>query len=343
MTTTSSTTPANQPPSRLDHPLQRRWALPVLAALVALPWLAEATGQDFYIGVAARVLIFALAATSLNLILGFGGMVSFGHAAFLGVGAYSVGILMQHGIESAWIAWPLAVAASALCALLIGAISLRTQGVYFIMITLAFAQMLYYLAVSIKAYGGDDGLSLASRSTLLPDLLPGLDLANEHTFYYTVLLLFALTLWGLQRLLNARFGHVLQAIRDNETRMAALGFDVFRVKLLAFCMAGGCAGLAGALLVNLNSFASPSLLQWHQSGVLLVMVILGGVGHLYGALMGAAVYLLLEELLSAYTIHWQFGLGAVLLLVVLAAPNGLMSLAQWRAGRSPDRARGAKP
>lgn len=307
------------PTPLLQHRLNLRWTLPLLAALCALPWVAAALGDSFYVTLATRILIFALAATSLNLILGFGGMVSFGHAAFVGVGAYTVGILMQHGIGSAWLAWPLAMVASALLALLIGTISLRTQGVYFIMITLAFAQMLYYLAVSLKAYGGDDGLSLPGRSTL------GFELTDTTLYYVTLALLLA-TVVGITRLLNARFGQALQAIRENEVRMAALGYAVLRYKLIAFTLAGALAGLAGALLANQGSFVSPSLMQWGQSGMLMVMVILGGVGHVLGGLAGAAAFLLMEELLGHWTEHWQLGLGALLLLVVLVTPQGLMSL-----------------
>lgn len=310
------------PRGLLDHGLSLRWSVPLLAVLLAFPFLAPLIGGDFYLGLAARILIFALAATSLNLILGFGGMVSFGHAAFIGVGAYTVGALAQAGISSAWIVWPAAMLAAALFAGVIGAISLRTQGVYFIMITLAFAQMLYYLAVSNKAYGGDDGLSLPGRSIAGF----GLDLADDRTFYYVTLLLATLALLLVWRLLNARFGHVLQAARENEQRMEAIGFPVYRFKLTAFVMAGALAGLAGALLANLGGFVSPSMMQWNQSGLLMVMVILGGVGHLWGGVIGAVVFLLLEEVLSHYTIYWQFLLGAVLLAVVLAAPNGLMSL-----------------
>ena len=266
--------------------------------------LALALGDAFYIGVASRILIFGLAATSLNLILGFGGMVSFGHAAFVGVGAYAAGILMQNGIHSAGLALLLALVAAAVLALLIGAISLRTRGVYFIMITLAFAQMLYYLMVSLKTYA-----------------IPAIGL---------VLVLSVGVFLAVQRLLNAPFGHALQAIRENEARMLAIGFAVYRFKLMAFTLAGALAGLAGALLANQSGFVSPSMMQWSESGMLMVMVILGGVGHLYGGLVGAVVFLLLEELLSAYTIHWQLGLGAVLLAVVLMAPNGLLSL---RLGR----------
>lgn len=312
----------------LDHGIHWRWALPLLALLVAFPFLAAMFGADFYITLASRILIFALAATSLNLILGFGGMVSFGHAAFIGLGAYTVAIAMQSGLSNAWIGWPLAMLVSAAFALLIGAISLRTQGVYFIMITLAFAQMLYFLVVSLKNYGGDDGLQMAARSFVAP----GMDLARERDFYYVTLALVAVSIWGVARLLNARFGHTLQAIRENETRMMAMGYATYRFKLVAFTVAGALAGLAGALMANLGGFVSPSLMQWSQSGMLMIMVILGGVGYLYGGLLGAAFFLILEEGLSHYTIYWQLGLGAVLLLVVLLAPNGLASLVTRKKG-----------
>jgi branched-chain amino acid transport system permease protein len=311
----------------LDHTLQLRWSLPVLGLLLALPLAAYSVGDTFYVGLATRVLVFALAASSLNLILGFGGMVSFGHAAFLGIGAYSVAILMQNGIASAWIAWPLAILLTALVSLLIGWISLRTQGVYFIMITLAFAQMLYYLIISLKVYGGDYGLSLAARSSVGW----GLDLSNDVHLYYLSLGALAMAMVLMVRLLNARFGHALQAIRENEVRMTALGFAVFRYKLAAFTLAGAVAGLAGVLFANLNGFVSPAMMQWSQSGMLMMMVILGGVGHLYGGVIGAIAFLLLEEFLSHYTMHWQLGLGAVLLAVVLFAPNGITSLLKRKA------------
>lgn len=318
--------------SILDHRLHTAVAVPLLVILSALPWLLAALDIDFFTGVVSRILIFALAATSLNLILGFGGMVSFGHAAFVGVGAYTVGILMQYGVSSAWVGWPLAFFMGGVFALMIGAVSLRTRGVYFIMITLAFAQMLFYLMVSLKAYGGEDGLSLAQRSTLGP----GVDLASDTQFYYAVLVLFVLVFCGTQRLLNARFGHVLMGIRENETRMQALGFPVYRYRLAAFALAGALAALAGALLANQSGYVSPAAMQWGQSGMLLIMVILGGVGYLYGGLLGAAAMLLIEEILVGYTVHWQFYLGALLLLVVLVAPNGLLSLPQrlgWRRAK----------
>ena len=314
----------------LDHDLKWPWSVLVLLALIALPFVANVFGEAFYIALATRILIFALAATSLNLILGFGGMVSFGHAAFLGVGAYTVVILSQMGVVDAWVAWPTAMVVAGLFALLIGAVSLRTQGVYFIMITLAFAQMMYYLVVSFKAYGGDDGMSLTARSRI-----GFLDMSNDAHFYYVTLLACVAVLVLTARVLNARFGHVLQAIRENEVRMQSLGYAVFRYKLCAFVMSGSLAGLAGALLANQSGFVSPAMMQWSQSGMLMMMVILGGVGHLYGGVWGAIVFLLLEETLSHFTIHWQLGLGALLLMVVLLLPNGLTSaLTHLRKERS---------
>jgi branched-chain amino acid transport system permease protein len=308
--------------SLLEHALHPNVALPVLALLAALPWVMQAINQPFYTVLASRVLIFALVATSLNLLVGFGGMVSFGHAAFLGTGAYVVGILMFHGVSSAWVSWPAAVATAALAALLVGAVSLRTRGVYFIMITLAFAQMLYFVFVSLKTYGGDDGLPLPARS----DLGFGLDLKPDTSFYYVVLVVVVAVFYALARLVNARFGRVLQGIRENEQRMEAMGYAVYRYKLIAFVIAGAIAGLGGVLLVNQNGLASPNMLAWPQSGMLLIMVILGGVGFLYGGVIGATVLLVLEEVLSSYTIHWQLGIGAVMLLVVLFAPRGLAAL-----------------
>ena len=299
----------------------------LLAALAAalFPWAMHALGQDFYTSFATRVLIYAMAAASLNLVLGYGGMVSFGHAAFFGAGAYMVAILAVEGITSLWIAWPVAVAVAALAALVIGAISLRTRGVYFIMITLAFAQMMYYVFVSMKAYGGDDGLSLPGRSSTGF----GVSLSNDFVWYYLVLALLALVLYGLHRLLHARFGRVIEAIRENETRASAIGYPVYRYQLLCFVISGAIAGLAGALIANQTSYAGPTLLHWVQSGTLMIMVILGGVGRFWGGPIGAAVLLALEEmfsaspLLGAYSLHWQLPVGLILLAVVLFAPHGL--------------------
>ena len=307
------------------------WQKPALVtfgiALLALPAVLTSFDQAFYIGFATRVLIFALAASSLNLVLGFGGMVSLGHAAFLGAGAYAAAICQQAGINEALIAFPAAMAAAGLLALLVGAISLRTRGVYFIMITLAFAQMAYYLFVSARAWGGDDGLPLNGRMQFA-----GITMSDDQTLYFVAFSAFTAAMLLFGRLADARFGRTLQAIRENETRMAALGYPVFRYRLLAFVLGGAFAGLAGALLANLTGLASPNLLQWTQSGTLLVMVIIGGVGYLYGGVVGAVVLLLLEESLVGVTEHWHIILGLLLLAIVLFAPKGVAALFRKRHG-----------
>ncbi len=309
--------------------MTRRWLpLAVLVAAAAFPLVAKPLGWEFYIGFASRIMIYALAASSLNLVLGYGGMVSFGHAAFVGAGAYTIAILMAEGVASAWIAWPLAVGLAGALAAAIGAVCLRTRGVYFIMITLAFAQMIYYVAVGMRAYGGEEGLNLQTRS----QLGFGLDLKDDVTFYYLVLAILAAALYGLRRAVGARFGRVIEAIRENETRMEAIGFPTYRYKLVCFALGGALAGLAGALLANQNSYVNPNLLYWTQSGSLMIMVILGGVGYLYGGVLGAIALLVLEEVVSGYTIHWQLGVGAVLLAIVLFAPRGLAGLAEGRRG-----------
>ena len=294
----------------------------MLAILIMLPLALHNLDYAFYIGFLTRIMIFALAASSLNLILGYGGMVSFGHAAFFGVGAYTVGILAGYEIFNAWITWPAAVLVSALFALLVGAVSLRTRGVYFIMITLAFAQMIYYLIVSVKGWGADDGLPIADRSLIGF----GIDLKNDMVFCYVVMLLLGAVLFLKARLLASRFGRALGAVRENELRAEAIGFPTFKIKLVAFVVAGGAAGLAGALIANQNLFVSPKLMEWHQSGILLIMVIMGGMGYLWGGVVGALVMLVLEETVSAYTIYWQMALGLLLLGIVLLAPRGLASL-----------------
>jgi branched-chain amino acid transport system permease protein len=299
------------------------WLIAFMALALAFPRLAAVAGQEFYVSFASRVLIWALLASSLNLLVGMGGMVSLGHAAFFGLGAYVIGIIGMDAPQwsGALVAWPLAMAASAVLALLVGAISLRTRGVYFIMITLAFAQMLFYVFVSLKAYGGDDGMSLPKRSSL-----PGLNMANDTEFYYVVLMLLGVCLYALGRLKDSRFGRVLRGIKDNEARMESLGYATFRFKLAAFVIAGSVAGLAGALMANQNNFVSPNMLHWEQSGTTLVMIILGGLGSLWGGLAGAAVYLVLEEVLTAFTRHWQIALGLILLGVVFHAPQGIAGL-----------------
>ena len=290
--------------------------------LAAFPMVMQALDQTFYISFACRIMIYAIAASSLNLILGNGGMVSFGHAAFLGAGAYTVAIMAVEGMNNAWISWPVSIVVSALFALAIGAISLRTRGVYFIMITLAFAQMMYYIFVSLKAYGGDDGLNMPGRS----DVGFGLNLKDDITWYYVCLVVMVAILYVLYRLVHSRFGRVIEATRENETRMEAIGFATYKYKLICFVIAGAIAGLSGAMLANQNSFVSPNLMFWVQSGNLMIMVILGGVGYHYGGLIGAVIILVLEEVISAYTIFWQLWVGLILLAIVLFAPQGIAGL-----------------
>jgi branched-chain amino acid transport system permease protein len=304
----------------------------LLLAAVALPWALEMLGIDYYLSLASRVVVYAIAATSLNLVLGYGGLVSFGHAAFVGLGAYVTGILISEGINSGGVHLLATVALTALAALLIGAISLRTRGVYFIMITLAFAQMLFYLANSVKAYGGDEGLNIRSRSTFGIDGF-ALDLKNDFVFYYVALAVLAAMLLALARFVPSRFGRAVLALRDDDVRAEALGFPTYRYKLIVFVIAGACGGIAGALYVNLTGYVSPNLLHWTQSGTLMVMVILGGVASVWGGLAGAAALLLLQEVLSAYTQHWEFWTGWVLLATVLFARRGLAGLFAARGGR----------
>lgn len=310
-----------------------------LALLLAAPGIAEALGEPFLTSLFTRIVIYALAAASLDLILGYGGLVSFGHGAFFGLGGYVVGILAFHGAEGtaipflpgewagttlAVVAWPAAIAAAALFALVIGALSLRTSGVYFIMITLAFAQMLYFFFVSLTLYGGDDGLNLWERSRI-----PGLDLYDDTTFYYVSLAALLAFLYLAWRIVNARFGMVMRGCKQNERRMRALGFPTYRYRLAAFVLAGAGAGLAGALIANHTEFVGPGLLHWTRSGEIMVMVILGGMGTLAGPVFGAAAYLLAEEFLSRYTEHWLLFLGLFLIFVVLFAKRGIYG---WLAG-----------
>jgi len=305
------------------RPLQRLVALALLAlVLLALPPAMQALGAGYYVSTAGKVVVFAIAATSLNLVLGYGGMVSFGHAAFFGLGAYATGVLVSEGVLNGGAHLVATVALTALAALVIGAISLRTRGVYFIMITLAFGQMLFYLANSIKGYGGDEGLNIRARSLIGF----GLDLKDAPTFYYVALAVLAATLLGLNAFVRSRFGRAIVAIRDDDLRAEALGFATYRMRLAVFVAAGAIAGIAGALSVNQQGYVSPNLLYWTQSRTLMVMVILGGVASLWGGVLGAAVLVILQEALSAYTTHWEFWTGWVLLAVVLFAKRGIVGM-----------------
>ncbi len=298
----------------------------MLALLALLPVYTTLSGDTFVMTLFTRVLILAIGAVSLNLIMGYGGMVSFGHAAYLGIGGYAVGILAKEGIGSGFVQWPVAIAVSALYALVVGALSLRTRGVYFIMITLAFAQMIYYVAIGLERYGGDDGLTIYQRSGF-GNLV---DLNDKTVFYYLCFALLLASIYLVSRLINSRFGLVIRGTRSNERRMRAIGFPTFRYKLICFVIAGALCGLAGALLANHTSFISPALMHWTRSGDLIVMVVLGGLGSLFGPLIGTVAFLLLEEALSRVTEYPDLILGPVLLLVAIYLHGGIEGLLQWR-------------
>lgn len=308
--------------------------------LLAIPYAAIAFGKPFYVTLATRMAILALAAVGLNIALGLGGLVSFGHAAFFGIGGYAAGILAAHGFSGQPlnfgvfavpgttmmpVIWVVAILAGGLLAAAIGLISLRTSGVYFIMITLAFAQMTYYFAVSWPAYGGEDGLSLTLRNSF-----PGVNTLVPVNFFLICfgLLVASLVLFALVR--NSRFGAALQAARQNEIRTATVGIEPYRIRLAAFALSGMITALAGALYADLNRFVSPSMLSWHMSGELIVLIILGGVGRLAGPVAGAMLYVLFEFLLGGLTERWQLFLGLVLLGVVLFARGGLIGLVAGR-------------
>jgi branched-chain amino acid transport system permease protein len=294
----------------------------VIAGLLLLPLYSAISGNIFVLTLFTRIVIFALAAASLNLIMGYGGMMSFGHAAYLGIGGYAVGILAHEGIGSGFIQWPVALAASALFALVVGALSLRTRGVYFIMITLAFAQMAYYVASGLSRYGGDDGLTVYKRS----DFGGLINLSSRVQFYYLCLGCLFGGIYLIWRIVNSRFGMVVQGVRSNEQRMQAIGFPANRYRLVCFVIAGTICGLAGALLANNTDFVSPAAMYWTRSGDLMVMVVLGGMGSLFGPVTGAIVFLLLEEFLSQITEYWALIMGPLLLLIVLFGRGGIMGL-----------------
>jgi branched-chain amino acid transport system permease protein len=310
----------------------------LLVVLVLLPVYAALTGDTFMMTLFTRIVILAIAAVSLNLIMGFGGMVSFGHAAYLGIGGYVVGILAKEGINTGFVQWPLALLLSGLFALGVGALSLRTRGVYFIMITLAFAQMIYYVANGLDRYGGDDGLTIQRRSTF-----GGLvDLSNRTFFYWLCLAVLLATVYLVWRMVNSRFGLVIQGARSNERRMNAIGFPTFRYKLACFVIAGVICGLSGVLLANHTNFISPALMHWTRSGDLIVMAVLGGMGSVFGPVIGAVALLVLEETLplligavshlitgkevAAAKEYWQLILGPMMLLIVLYARGGIDGL-----------------
>lgn len=293
----------------------------LLVALAILPFAATAAGQPFWIAFFARIIIFAIAATALNLALGFGGMVSFGHALFLGLGSYAVALPAFYEVGSGWVHLGLCVALSAGAALVTGLISLRTSGIAFIMITLAFAQMGYFVVVSLKSYGGDDGMSIAS-----PSRFGGLNLGSPHHIYGVALVLLVALTWWMARLRVAPFGMVLRGAHQNSRRIDAMGLRAQRYQLAAYVISGAICGVAGLLLANLNAFASPSSMSWMISGELIAMVVLGGMGSVFGPLLGAFVYLGLEEVLKGFTEHWMAVFGPMLVLLALLGKRGIAGM-----------------
>jgi len=302
--------------------------------LVLVPFWAWSTGQAYILTLCTKVAILALAGVGLNIALGLGGLVSFGHAAFFGIGGYAMGILASHaqtfdpimdrpilieGTKSMPMIWLVAILASASAALLIGALSLRTSGVYFIMITLAFAQMLYYFTIGWPAYGGEDGLSIYVRNSF-----PGLNTLVPVQFLILSYVILGLALLFSARLARAPFGLALSAARQNADRVETVGIAPYRLRLVAFVISGAITGLAGALFADLNRFISPTMFSWHTSGEIMIFVILGGVGRLYGPVAGAALFILLEHLLGGVSDYWKIFLGALLLAVVLFARGGLI-------------------
>ena len=291
----------------------------LFALLALLGLLSPIFGGGYALLIGERVMIFAIAALSLELLIGAAGLLSFGHAAFLGIGAYAAGIVASHGLGTLSIALPAALAASAIFAFLTGAIAVRTRGVYFIMITLAFAQMAYFVATSLAPYGGDDGLSWPTRTMVFGTRL----LKNPYAFFYLTLMLLIATYCFSSRLIASRFGRVLRGLADNETRMQAIGFSPYPYRLTAYVIAGTLCGLAGFLLGNEAEFVSPAYMHWQRSGELIIMVLLGGTGTLYGPMFGALAFLLLEETLARLTEHWKVILGPALVLMVLYARGGI--------------------
>jgi branched-chain amino acid transport system permease protein len=292
------------------------------ALLAALPLASLAGSSNYLLDLFTRVMIFAIAACALDLLIGYAALVTFGQAAFIGLGAYAVGILASHGINDALIALPAALVVSALFALLTGLVCLRTKGVYFIMITLAFGQMAFFIASSLAPYGGDDGLSLSSRSTVAGFAVLG----QPVVFYYVAFAALLGSYLLCRSLVASRFGRVLRGAKQNAARMTALGFEVYRFQLAAYVIAGTLSGLAGFLLANATEFVSPAYMSWRRSGELIIMVLLGGIGTLHGAIVGAAAFLLLEEWLAGVTEHWKLIFGPLLVLVVLFGRDGLLGL-----------------
>ncbi len=311
------------------------WGMMVL--LLIVPLVFYYTGNAFYLDLATRLVILAIAAVGLNFVLGFGGLISFGHAAFLGLGAYAVGIPVYHEIYGGWDAlastngffhFGLAIVVGALFALFTGAISLKVKGVHFIMITMAFAQMIYYLIMSIEEYGGDDGLVIDMRSEF-----PLISLDDPIQFFLISFTSLALIMWLVHLMVNSRFGMVLRGSKGNEARMVSIGYPTYRYRLVAYVISGAICGYAGALLGNFTAFISPEMMDWSRSGNLMFMVILGGVATIFGPVWGAIAFIVLEEILSGYTVYWHLPFGLMLVLVVMFSRGGISALLRGKEGK----------
>jgi len=291
----------------------------LLLVLAAAPFMLEWIDQPFYLDLLSRALILGIAAVSLNLILGFGGMVSLGHAAYIGIGAYCVGIPSYYDYYNGWLHLALALSVSASFALVTGAISLRTKGVYFIMITMAFSQMVYFTFLSLEEYGADDGLVIYSRS----EFPAWLSMDSSTSLYYWIFAVLLLALFFTHRLIHARFGRVIVGAKFNEQRMQTLGFNTYRYRLACYVISAMICSLAGMLFGNFTGFISPDMIGWARSGELIFMVIIGGVATLFGPLVGTIVFVLLEEFLSAITVYWHLIFGILLVALVLFGKGGI--------------------
>ncbi|MCC2596072.1 branched-chain amino acid ABC transporter permease [Pusillimonas sp. MFBS29] len=295
----------------------------LLIMLALVPLYARSVTDPFIVTLASRIVIFAIAALSLNLILGYGGLVSFGHALYLGLGVYSATILSFHGVDNGWLQLLTTLLVCGLVGLLTGSIALRTSGISFIMITLAFAQMFYFLFVSLSQYGGDDGLRLASGSNF-----NGILLTDARTLYFVALVLLCLSLYACHRLVHSRFGVVIRATKSNEPRMRALGYSTYHYRLVMYVISASLCGVAGLLYANLTQFGSPSYMSWTTSGELIVMVMLGGIGTLFGPLLGALAMILTEEGLKALTEHWMALFGPLLVIIIIKSRLGIAGILQ---------------
>ncbi len=312
---------------RLNAVTLRGWVnAAVIVVLALVPVIVNLTDSAFFLDLATRFVILAIAAVSLNLILGYGRMISFGHAAYIGIGAYAVGIPAYYEIYNGYLHILIAMSVSAVFALVTGLVCLRTRGVNFIMITMAFAQMVFFAFVSIEEYGGDDGLVIEMRS----EFGSLVDLENPSVLYYVCFVSLLLVLYVIRRMVRSRFGMVIQGARGNEPRMQSLGFNTFRYKLVCYVIAGTICGFAGALLGNFTNFISPEMMDWTRSGELIFMVVLGGTGSVFGPVLGTSVFLLLEEILSGLWLYWQLAFGIFLILAVLFAKGGIDGLLSGR-------------